>query len=345
MKKIIIIVIAIAALGGLGWYAMHLSDNKGKSDTELIDFSIQNVEEVDKFIISDAFGKTIEIVKGEELWTDAQGGCISQASVGFILEAFGKIEFKGYLPDDSHDHYNTMMAAQSTKVEIFANGEWTKTWYIGPSTQDHYGQIMLLDSKEYGMSSFPVKMKIRGLNGIIEPRFFADSRKWMCTNIFRLHRDQIAEINVEFTEVKERSFSVIKSGNRMSVYQQGVQLSNIDTANLFRYINNYEKVHFEKPNYELSAHQVDSLKATQPFCILTVKEITGKETKLRCFHMRQREQTETGYIEYITNDEDRFWCELPNGQVVKCQFFVFNPLLLGHIYFPMDLSALEEADE
>jgi len=24
--------------------------------------------------------------------------------------------------------------------------------------------------------------------------------------------------------------------------------------------------------------------------------------------------------------------------LVKCQYFVFNPLLLGHIYFPLDLT-------
>jgi hypothetical protein len=28
------------------------------------------------------------------------------------------------------------------------------------------------------------------------------------------------------------------------------------------------------------------------------------------------------------------WCELPNGDLVKCQYFTFNPLILGHVYFP-----------
>jgi hypothetical protein len=38
-----------------------------------------------------------------------------------------------------------------------------------------------------------------------------------------------------------------------------------------------------------------------------------------------------------------FWCILPNGQLVKCQYFVFNPLLLGHVYFPaMDLKKTKQ---
>ncbi len=40
----------------------------------------------------------------------------------------------------------------------------------------------------------------------------------------------------------------------------------------------------------------------------------------------------------VNIDMNKFWCELPNGQMVKCQYFVFNPLMLGHVYFPMDLS-------
>jgi len=24
---------------------------------------------------------------------------------------------------------------------------------------------------------------------------------------------------------------------------------------------------------------------------------------------------------------------IPSGQLVKCQYFVFNPLLMGHLYF------------
>ena len=35
----------------------------------------------------------------------------------------------------------------------------------------------------------------------------------------------------------------------------------------------------------------------------------------------------------VAHDINRFWCLLPNGQVVKCQYFVFNPLIMGNIYF------------
>ena len=345
MKKIITIVIAIGVLSFLGYYAYQLSSNKGKSDTELIEFKIEEVESVDRVIISDAFGKSFEVIKGDKgIWTDKNGGCIAQEPVGFMLEAIKNIEFKGYLPDNSHAHYEKMMSTQHTKVEIFQNGEWAKTWYMGPAAQDHYGQIMLLDDKVYGKSTTPVMMKIKGLNGIIEPRFFADSRKWMCTNIFSVPISKISKVDVKFNEEKERSFTVVKDGSKMNVYQQGKVLNNVDTAMIFRYLNNYQKIHFEKPNYTLNNKQIDSVKATIPFCVLTLKETSGKTTKLRCFRTKQKEVSAQGVIEYKNNDHDRFWCQLPNGELVHAQYYVFNPLFLGHIYFPMDVSMLETAD-
>ena len=50
------------------------------------------------------------------------------------------------------------------------------------------------------------------------------------------------------------------------------------------------------------------------------------------------------FVDYHDTDADHFWVELPSGQIVKCQYHVFNPLLLGHIYFPLDVSSLETHD-
>lgn len=345
MKKTIILIAALGLLIFLGWYAVHLSENKGKSDTELIDFAIKDIESLDKVVISDPYARTFTLLKGKDgVWTDKDGGCITQESVGFILDAIKNIEFKGYIPDDSHAQYNKLMATQHTKVEIFQNGEWAKTWYIGPSAPDHYGQVMLLDDRTYGKSDIPVLMKVRGLNGIIEPRFFADSRKWMCTNIFSIPIAQLKKVDVKFNEEHERSFTVTKNGSDMKVFQQGKLLQNVDTAMIFRYLNNYKKIHFEKPNYELNNKQIDSIKASTPFCVLSVTETSGKTTKLRCFRIKQRDITPQGIVQFSNNDHDRFWVQLPNGDLVKCQYFVFNPLFLGHVYFPMDISMLNTAD-
>lgn len=338
MKKLIILIIALAVIGGLGWYTMNLMNNKGKSDSELIEFSIADTASVDKIIITDAFSNKIELIRAGKTWTESTGDCISLPNVNFILETIKNIEFKGYLADKSIEKFNNLMASQSTKVEIFQNGEWKKTWFIGPASADHYGQIMLLDSDEYGKSGRPVIMKIKGENGIIEPRFFADKRKWGCTNIFALGIDQIASVDVKVLDDPTLSFTVKKQGSRVDVFQLGRKLPMIDTAMAYRYLQNYKKIHFDIANFELNDKQVDSLKRSMPFTKLTVTETSGKKTVLKLYRIKGNNLQQNEFGEIVDIDMDRFWCQLPSGEVVKCQYFVFNPLLMGHIYFPLDIS-------
>ena len=338
MRKLIVLIAFLILVITLGFYAKSLVENQGKSDTELIEFAVKDTSSVDKIIISDAYSNTIELVRSEKKWTDASGECVTQENVHFILDALKNIEFKAYLAKEAQANFNKKLVTQHTKVEIFQNGEWVKTWYIGPPSQDHYGQIMLLDSKEAGKSDIPVMMSIRGVKGIIEPRFFADKRSWKCTNIFAVPLDKIAKVDVKIMTDPRLSFSVTKVGSILSVFQAGKKLENADNSMTYRYLQNYKKIHYDLANFELSKRQVDSVKHTKPFSTISLYETTGKKTHLRLFTLKSNETSKNEYGEVLNIDLNKFWCELPNGELVKCQYFVFDPLLKGHLYFPFDLK-------
>jgi len=63
MKKLITLIAAIIGLSLLGWYAYSLSSSQGVSSSELIAFSIDKIETVDKVIISDSYGQEITLIK------------------------------------------------------------------------------------------------------------------------------------------------------------------------------------------------------------------------------------------------------------------------------------------
>ncbi len=331
-NKNIGIVIGLVVIGVLGFFATNLVRNRGKSDTELLEFSIKDTTTINKIIVTEPNGMKISLVKKDGLWSDEDGVCVTQEPIFTMLETFKNIQFKGYVPENSRQNIVKLMMASHTKVEIFQNGEWTKTWYVGFSTQDHYGTYMLLETPDE-KSDLPVIMKVKGLSGIIDPRFFADKRKWKCTNIFNLSLEEIAEVNVKFYDEPSRSFSVTKNNAHYSVKQNGKRLVKLDTSMAIQYLSNYRKVHFELANFELNTKQVDSLKRTMPFGKISVKEQNGKSTKLKMYRMPSEVKTLGYYGDSVTYNPDRFWCELPSGELVKCQYFVFNPLLMGHIYF------------
>lgn len=339
MKKLITLFSLLLILVALGWFAFDLSRKDRVSDSEFVDFAVTDTNSVSKIIITDAFSNKFTLVRHGDEWTDEHGGCIIQSSAHYILEALGNISLKGYLSDKSHKQFVKLMSASHTKVEIFQDGEWTKTWYIGPSAQDHDGQIMLLETADAGKSENPVMMKIKGMTGIIEPRFFADARKWACTKIFELEMDQIASVDVKYPKERFRNFHIVAKGSKFSLSQNGAKVPQVDTMNIYRYLQSYKKIHFELANYELSKKQCDSLRKSVPFCVLQVKEKNGKSTKLRMFKIKVKEPQRNEFGEMENTDMNKFWCELPSGELVKCQYFVFNPLILGHVYFPgMELT-------
>lgn len=337
MKRLIYLGIGVVILGVLAWFAFDLMSKSGKSDQQIaaLNFEIKDTTTVDRIIITESSGQEFELVRHGKNWTDKNGGCIQQAPVFNMLEALVNVRFKGYVPDNSMKTVVTRLTTVSTKVQFYQNGEWSKTWYIGSSTPDHYGTYMLLETAENGKSDLPVITEIKGLQGMIGPRFFADPRRWMCTEIFALSPSDISMIDVRYTEEKTNSFNIQRKGKKFNVTSNGTPFPRLDTAMVYRYLNGYKKIHFELPNSTLSKRQVDSVKQSQPFCVLTVKTKSGQKDVLKMY----RQKSSTGdtrvndFGEETPYDVNRFWCLLPNKELVQCQYFVFNPLIMGHIYF------------
>lgn len=337
MKKIILLIAGLGILITLGVVSVKLISNKGKSDEAIADFNfeIKDTAHVDRIVVTEPNGVAMDLIREGKSWRAKDGHCIQQHLVQSILDAAFNIRFKGYIPENTIPTAVNRMATQGTKVEFFVDGDWFKTWYVGSSTPDHYGTYMLVESEENGKSDLPVIMEIKGVKGIIGPRFFADARRWACTEIFSLEMSQIASVKVNFTERKERNFAVEKVGQRYLVSSNGKPFPAVDTNMVFRYLHNYKKIHFDVPNYDFMKRQIDSLKKSSPFCTLTVKTTRGITTRLPMYRCKSAngEETVDDFGEKVTYDVNRFWCFLPNGQLVKCQYFVFNPLIMGHIYF------------
>lgn len=342
MKRISYLLIGVALLAGLGYFTFRLINKKGKSDEKVaaFNFEITDTASVDRIIITEPSGLEIDIVRAGKTWTRANGECVQAGLVNSILDAAYNVRFKGYIPESGVKTVTNRMATVGTKVQYFVNGDWYKTWYIGSSTPDHYGTYMLVESEEYGKSDLPVIAELKNMKGIISPRFFADPRRWECTRIFAYEPEEIKEVTVKFTKNTDRNFEVRKKGNSFAISQNNRPVS-VQPQMISRYLLNFRRVHYELPNFELSERQVDSVRRSTPFCTLSVKTTKGEDVKLRMFR-RKSDSGETEQDEFgdtVSHDINRFWCELPGGKLVKCQYYVFTPLIMGRIYFSHPAAA------
>jgi hypothetical protein len=192
---------------------------------------------------------------------------------------------------------------------------------------------MLLETADDGKSAIPVMMKISGMNGLIDPRFFADARQWACTEIMALQLDDIVSVKAKFNKEAYRNFEIVRKGRKYSVTQNGQKLPFVDTTNVFRYLQGFQNIHFEQKNFTLSDRQVDSVKRSQAFCVFNVNTKNDR-IQLKLFRIKSSEEQRNEFGQLVNMDMNSFWCELPDGDLVKCQYHVFNPLILGHVYFP-----------
>ncbi len=331
MKKLIGLTIGLVLVIGLGYYAYDLKQKSTKSDnTELIDFEIKNVDKIDEIEIYDPyFQASFTVVKKGDSWTDKDGNCIQQNPVNTILETFKKVTFSGYVNDAAKTNVTNLMAAKAKKVTVYEDGEMKKVWYVGHSTPDHLGTYMLVETPEV-KSDEPVIMGMKGLNGILEPRFFVDPKLWECTDLFSATQAEIKKVTIKNNIDKEDSYEITRNGKGFSASHFNQPLENINQEKLTFFTNSFENIHFNKPNYEFTPNQVDSIRNVQPYIEMTINKKDGTTLSMNFYKNVDKNKSSVNKIVY---DPEYVWAFTQDNKLVKVQYFVMGPIIDGKDFF------------
>lgn len=332
MKKIIIIIIGVLLIGGLAYYASNLSKGAKATDISLIAFAIEDTASVNKIEIYDSYNDieyTVERNK-EGVWVGENGECVRQDVVIVMLETMNRIILRGYVPQSATQNMKKLLMAQHKRVKIYQNGKWVKTWYVGHSTRDRMGTHMLLETPTI-TSDNPVIMGMKGFFGILEPRFFADPRRFTCTNLFSFKREDLGEIEVINRVNPTASFKVeVKNADEYLVTSNGEIVNQVDRNNLVFYLNGFEDVHFNQPNYTMSEAEIDSLRNVSPDYELKIKTKQNEDFN---FKMYRRLDPEYDTKDTIAYDEDYLWGFTKDDELVRLQYYTVGPLIQGKIVF------------
>lgn len=334
-KKLIGFIVVIVVVALLGYMSSDLLSGKGKSDRTLDDFMVEDTASVDKIIISNSFGLSVTVVRGENGWMTKEGDCIQQEPLNNILHTLNKVSVQSFLPQAAVENIKNQITVDFKKVEIFQNGKWVKTWHIGNSTPDHYGTYVLLETAKDGMSNAPVVLEMKGLRGTIEPRFVADFRAWACTRIYSHSMEEIQQIKLKNFEKPEESFEWTRKGSNFELKWNGSVQPNYDTLKMVRYMERFNKLHFESHNYTMTQEQADSMRKTRPYIKFALKEKSGKEIGITAYRMKTDGVKLDFNGDTLRFDENRMWAFLDDGLLVKIQYYVFDPIFVDGRYFIM----------
>ncbi len=331
MKKVIVIIVGLTVVAILAYFTIGIQQSaKQTGDLSLIDFAIQDTASVDKIVVYDSFiDYEFTVVRDKSgKWVDKDGNCVKQEMVNTMLETFLKVTLKGYVPQSAMDNMKNLMMAKHKKVDIYQNGKWKKTWFVGHSTSDHYGTHMLLETPK-SKSDNPVIMGMKGFHGILEPRFVADPKMYRCTQLFSYEREQINGIQVINNVHPTESFEITKNNNELQATSNGMPLENVSKNDLLFYLNGFKNIHFNQPNYTLSESDIDSIKRTKPDYSLLI-DASPEGYEMHYYRRPDPEATDTDTLIY---DKDYLWGLKPSGEIVRMQYFVIGPLIFGKDIF------------
>lgn len=322
----------------LAWTLRQDKDNSRLADKALSDFAIEDTASIDKLVLSDTEGsKGITLVRKGGGWTAEDGGCVQQHLVITILQTIKHISVKALVPGTSIETVNKQLTAHHKKLEIYQNGEISKTWYVGNPTPDHYGTYMLLKDPEKGKSPDPFIMHMPNEHGSLQTRFITNPLEFQCSGIFNYDPLNVKSIDVRIPATPELNFKIVAlDENLFSLYNNQTALSDFDTTKVRSYIVYYKKIHFESHNSILSESQVDSLKQSQPYYTIEVTTKSGEVNKINTYKKRfsiARYDLEGKLLEY---DQDRLWVVLHDGTLVVGQYHVFDKLLRDINFFKRD---------
>lgn len=330
--KLLIIFIVIAVLS-FYVYQTVAGKKSSLSKNALSDFAVEDTSSIDKIHLTDTRGNDLTFVKNDYTWTFENGECVQQHLIQSLLEAFKYISVKSPVGKNAVDNTNKMILAKHKKVEIFQNGNLSKTWYIGNATADHYGTFMLLKDPVKGKSPEPFIMFLPNMYGSVGDRFSTDKLQYLCSQIFAYDPSKIKEIDVEIPQNPDLSFRFTQNDGIFTLFNNDTRVEEFDTLKARQYFVGYKKIHFNTYNRTLPQTGVDSLRNSTPMTIIKVTDDKGDVNQIKAYF----KGTESKQYDFEGNllvfDRDNLWVFTNEDKLTKCQYYVFDKLLKDINYF------------
>ena len=333
---LLIILIVLTIVSGVVYY---MNDGQSTlSSNPLANFAFDDVESIDKLIIIDKDGKKVTLTKTDDsdLW-DLNGKFKARKSnTDLLLKTFNRIKVKSPVPKSMQETVIRNIAGDGKKCEIYQNGVLAKTYYIGTPTPDHFGTYMLLETPSEGRSSEPFIMHMTGFAGFLSTRFFTDEEEWRHTGIFNYPELEFSSVEVDNFAYPGMSFRIdYGGGNDLKLISPSSEqeLTVFDSLAVKDYLLRYKKVHFETFNSYLSPAEEDSVLRSKPAYLIRVTENDGTEKQIQLYWVVNTiDAYDIDGSEYLWHP-DIFYGTVDGEDLVRCQRFVFDPLLQPIIYF------------
>ena len=328
MKNKIIIVLVLVLVGVAAYLWLSPNDDAAYRE-EMRDFGVKNIEAIDEIIISEKGHDSIVLTKNGESWK-VNGKFMARPDLmSTLLSTINKVKVKNRIPKEGIKQLSSLMAVHHKWVQIYANDELVKSYWVGGKTMDSRGTYMLMLNEEGEVSTTPFVTHIEGFEGYLTERYASDEDLWRDTHLFYFPEMGIKTIMVEYPQNKAQSFKVEIDENKIELFPlySDVAAPKVNMAALKTYLLNYKEVAAESFVTKNNLSKRDSLLKTTPEFVITVIDTKNNKNTVKGY----KRKTQPGEVNYLGQhteyDVDRLFGITSNDkELCILQYYIFDRL-------------------
>lgn len=328
-KTTSILLVLFLGLGAGSWWYM----SKGNPKTTMTEnsdwnFAVKEVDQIERIFFADRKGKKVDLKREGKTWIYNDKYKARPNGIENILNAVSRVSLKYRPPHKAIQPMIDDLATKGIKVEVYGkNDKILKTYYVGGSTVDERGTFMIMEGSEN-----PYVVHIPTWEGHLRGRFFFGDKNWRDRTVIAEEAANITSVSIEYPNKKNKSFVIDKEGETYSVrpfYEITPRTTKaLNQGNVKAYLDAYKYLAAE--GFENENVLKDSITAHTPFCIISLENKIGKQSKIKLYPIIDRDPNGKPYPDAKV---ERYLVKNENADYYLIQHLVFRKLLVAYDYF------------
>jgi len=313
-------------------YFTLIRNNEGSYSKKDTAFAVEDTTAISKILLTNLKGDTIKLSNTSGVWLMNDVYAPRPDALHNVLSTLHQLEVKIPVAKSMHNTVVTNIAGRRTRVEIYdTKGEKSKGFYIGDNTAPLNGTFMLMEG-----SGHPFVVNIPGFSGFAATVFFTDETDWKSKQIFAYKPENISQIDITYTHMRDSSFSIVKKAdNTFELVGNTASSKPLNPEIVSFYLKQFAVLNAEY--FILEPEKRDSLLASRPACLMSITDNNKKTTTLKIYY---RPLTARSKMQFTIEDKpiefdlDKYYGVFNNDNDLGIiQNFVFGKLMVGPQFF------------
>ena len=312
-KKTIFILLPILLLVA---YFLYRSTTAGTLKSDLDNFVIEDVSEVNKIIISDD-KDTLLLQKNDKKWEINNKYIARNEAIFNALKLLNQLQIHSPVPNSKLDSINKTFTSDFVNVEVFDNNTELKSFKISKTKNKQGSYLLAKNTKK------PLIMQVLGMDKNLLTYFNTNTRFWRTKVIFDYSPNEIKSVKVIYPSEKEKSFKIVVDDKIEFYNSENKNITNFSLEKVKNYLSLFREIKYKKLVFEEELNK-DSLQKKTAKTILIITDKENRKNTLKLYEkFNSEKQLNFDILHGFQDDKTIF----------EITYFVLDPVLKEKDFF------------